>query len=206
MAPRPADPYAHAPRLAESGPIDPRALVACGAGGVELELGPGRGGFIFERLEAEPTATMIGLEIRRKWATIVDDRLRSRGLGERARVFAEDARFVLPRFVDASVARVFVHFPDPWWKKRHRKRLLLTPELAHEIARVLQPGGELYVQTDVAERAEAYARAVETEPLLEPVPGGPELAENPYRARSPRERRAIADGLPVHRLAWRRRP
>jgi tRNA (guanine-N7-)-methyltransferase len=206
MPPRPADPYAQAPRLVETGPIDPRALVASGGRGVELELGPGRGGFVIERLESEPTATMIGLEIRRKWATIVDERLAERGLGERARIFAEDARLVLPRFVDASLARVFIHFPDPWWKKRHRKRLLLTPDLARVLARVLAPGGELFVQTDVSERAQAYVRAVEVEPRFEAAPGGPEVADNPYGARSPRERRAMADGLPVHRLAWRRRP
>jgi tRNA (guanine-N7-)-methyltransferase len=200
------DPYAHAPRLPETGPIDLRALVQDGTREVELELGPGRGGFIFERLAAEPTATMIGLEIRRKWATIVDERLRSRGLGPRARVFAEDARFVLPRVLDASVARVFVHFPDPWWKKRHHKRLLLTPDLVREIARVLRPGGELFVQTDVSERAEAYARAVACEPRLEPALDGPSVAENPFGARSPREHRAMADGLPVERLLWRRRP
>jgi tRNA (guanine-N7-)-methyltransferase len=74
------------------------------------------------------------------------------------------------------------------------------------LARVLAPEGELFVQTDVAERAQAYVRAVEAEPRFEPAAGGPEVADNPYGARSPRERRAMADGLPVQRLAWRRRP
>jgi tRNA (guanine-N7-)-methyltransferase len=207
------DPYAAAPRLPEAGPIDPRTLVTAGTppGGVasegravELELGSGRGWFIIERLEAEPATTIIGLEIRRKWATIVDERLNKRGLAERARVFAEDARLVLPRFVDASVAIAFVHFPDPWWKKRHTKRRLVTPDLVRELARVLVAGGELFVQTDVAERAQAYVEAVALEPRLVPVPGGPEVSENPYGALSPRERRAIADGLPVTRLRWQR--
>jgi tRNA (guanine-N7-)-methyltransferase len=36
------------------------------------------------------------------------------------------------------------------------------------------------------------------------VPGSARICENPYIARSPRERRAIADGLPVHRLRWSR--
>jgi tRNA (guanine-N7-)-methyltransferase len=197
--------YAHAPRLAETGPIDPRELVSAAGRPVELELGPGRGGFMIERLAAEPEATLIGLEIRRKWATLVDEKLHALGLGSRGRVFAEDARRVLPRFEADSVARVFVHFPDPWWKKRHRKRLLVSPELLEELARILVPGGELFVQTDVAERAEAYAAAVARNPSFEPWPGGPAVAENPYGAQSPRERRAEADGLPIQRLRWRRR-
>jgi tRNA (guanine-N7-)-methyltransferase len=192
--------------LPESGEIDPRRLVASGGRPVEVELGPGRGWFIIERLAAEPSATMIGLEIRRKWASIVDQRIEQRGLAARARVFAEDARLALPRFVSESVSIVFAHFPDPWWKKRHRKRLLVSSELAAEVARVLVPGGELFVQTDVAERADAYVRALELEARLEPFPGGPVVLDNPYGSKSPRERRALADGLPVTRLCWRRRP
>ncbi len=176
---------------------------------IEIEIGPGRGGFLFERAEAAPEAGLIGFEVRRKWATIVDERLKKRGLGARARVFAEDAREALLRLSpDGSVARVFLHFPDPWWKKRHQKRLVMGDTLLGSIVRLLPPGGELFVQTDVEERAEDYARMVATAPELVPAgdaPGSPHLAENPYAARSPREHRAIADGLPVHRLRYVRK-
>src|SRR5262249_3940010 len=121
--PRPNHPYADAPRLPE-GPIDTRAILP-GQGPIEIEIGPGRGGFLFERVEAARDARLIGLEIRLKWAKIVDDRLVARGYSARARVFNADARDVLPRFGPAGCARaVFLHFPDPWWKKRHHKRLV----------------------------------------------------------------------------------
>jgi tRNA (guanine-N7-)-methyltransferase len=77
-----------------------------------------------------------------------------------------------------------------------------------QVARLLVPGGELYVQTDVEERAELYDRVVTAHEAFEPngdVAGSARVAENPYGARSPREHRAIADGLPVHRMKWRRR-
>jgi tRNA (guanine-N7-)-methyltransferase len=199
-------PYDDAPRLPEADRIELRSL----ANGewIEVELGPGRGWFLVERAEAEPRAALVGLEIRRKWAAIVDARLATRGYGARARVFAEDARFALPRLgPDGSVRRFFVHFPDPWWKKRHAKRLLVQGDFLGEVARLLEPGGELFVQTDVDERAAGYEELVAEDPRF--VPGGdadgsPRLAENPYSARSPRERRAIADGLPVNRLRWTR--
>jgi len=110
---------------------------------------------------------------------------------------------------DASVAAFCLHFPDPWWKKRHEKRLVLGAPLLDSIARLLVDGGELFVQTDVEERAELYDAQLAAHPALEPwgdAAGSPRLAENPYGARSPREHRAIADGLPVHRLRYRRRP
>jgi tRNA (guanine-N7-)-methyltransferase len=209
-APRAPRPYADAPCLpasAEGAPVDVRALVS--GDEYELEIGPGRGGFVFERLEAAPNVALIGLEVRRKWAAIVDARLAKRGLGARGRVFAEDAKRALARLGPNGIfTRVFVHFPDPWWKKRHTKRMVLTADLLVEIARLLRPAGELFVQTDVAERAAEYEALCEASADLRSAgdtAGSARLAENPYRAESPRGRRAIQDGLPIHRLRYARR-
>ncbi|MBX3192559.1 MAG: tRNA (guanine-N7)-methyltransferase [Labilithrix sp.] len=208
----PLSPYANAPRLPPSeradAPIDVRALVK--GAPLELEIGPGpKAGFLVERAVAAPEAGLIGLEIRRKWATVGDGRLAKQGHAARARVFCEDAKSVLPRLSPAGAfARVFLHFPDPWWKKRHHKRLVMGDLFLAEAARLLAIGGELFVQTDVDERADLYARAVGSCEAFEPAgdaPGSPRLTENPYGARSPREHRAIADGLPVYRMRWRRR-
>jgi tRNA (guanine-N7-)-methyltransferase len=206
--PRPPRPYQDAPRLPEGDLVDVRAIVR--GSWVEIEVGPGRGGFLFERARAVPDAALVGFEVRRKWAAIVDQRLAKQGLGSRVRVFAEDAKLALRRLgPDRSVRRIFLHFPDPWWKKRHQKRLVLEPSLVTDAVRLLEPGGELFVQTDVAERASQYEALLGAELSLSPlgdVPGSPRLAANPYDARSPREHRAIADGLPVHRLRFLRRP
>jgi tRNA (guanine-N7-)-methyltransferase len=194
-----------APRLPEGDPLDPGALVPANGGPVELEIGPGRGGFLFERLAADTTVRIIGLEIRLKWATLVDQRLRERGFGGRARVFAEDARDAIRRFSERSLAVVFLHFPDPWWKKRHKKRLVLGDPLVAEIARVLRPGGRVFIQTDVEERAELYEGLFRGRPEFTYSGSSPRLTDNPYGARSPRERRALLDGLPIHRLGYERR-
>jgi tRNA (guanine-N7-)-methyltransferase len=188
--------------LPESGPVDPRLLVGGDSDAVELEIGPGRGGFVFERLAEDPNVRIVGLEIRRKWATIVDRRLADRGFGSRARVFAEDARHALPRFVAQSVSRVFVHFPDPWWKKRHHKRLVVGTPLLDEVARVLVPSGEVFVQTDVEERAAGYEALFAAHAAWVPHGESARVLEYPFAAKSPRERRALADGLPVFRLRY----
>lgn len=204
-------PYADAPRLPEGETIDLRSLAK--GDWIELEIGPGpKAGFLLERCTAAPEAALIGLEIRKKWAAVGDGRLAKHGFGARARVFCEDARDAIKRLrPDHSVKRVFLHFPDPWWKKRHEKRLVMGDDLLVEVARLLEPGvGELYIQTDVEERAELYADVVaKSSALFEPAgdeAGSPKRAENPFNARSPREHRAILDGLPVTRMLWRRRP
>ena len=83
----------------------------------------------------------------------------------------------------------------------------MPPPANEQIVRLLCDGGELYVQTDVMDRAERY-ESVLVHPLLEAAgdePGSPLLAANPYGARSNREKRADEDGLPVCRMRYRRR-
>ena len=176
---------------------------------IELEIGPGpKAGFLVERAVSAPEALLVGLEIRKKWATVGDERLAAGGHKARARVFCEDARDALKRLrPNASVRRVFLHFPDPWWKKRHEKRIVMGDDLLVEVVRLLEPNGELYIQTDVEERATLYADVVAKSPELVPAgdaPGDFLMAENPYGARSPREHRAILDTLPVTRMRWLR--
>jgi tRNA (guanine-N7-)-methyltransferase len=206
--PSPNHPYKHAPRLPEGDHVRLDDVLP-GSGPFEIEIGPGRGGFLFERCAARPDVRMIGFEIRLKWSAIVDEKLRQAGLGNRARSLNADARSELQRLApDASVTTFFLHFPDPWWKKRHTKRLVMGPELLDSIARLLIDGGELFVQTDVEERAALYDEQIAAHPDLEPAgdaPGSSSMLENPYEARSPREHRVIEDGLPVHRLRYRRR-
>jgi tRNA (guanine-N7-)-methyltransferase len=202
---RPINPYFDAPRLPEGELVDPRALLGAGNQPIELEIGPGRGGFLFERLAAFPELRLIGLEVRLKWAKIVDTKLRERGYGERGRVFAEDAVAAVARFPDACLSAVFIHFPDPWWKKRHEKRLVLRDALTAELGRVMAPGAELFVQTDVEERAESYAALIAESADFEPFGDSPRIDDHPYVARSPRERRSMTDGLPIYRLRYRRK-
>lgn len=200
----PERPYANAPRLPEPEVLDPRELFAAANAELELEIGPGRGWFMVERLSVNPNACLLGLEIRRKWATIVNQRLIDRGFGDRGRVFAEDATRTLPRFVPGCISIAYVHFPDPWWKKRHHKRLVLSAPFLNELGRVIRPGGELFVQTDVEERAQVYESLISGHPAFEAFGPSARVEDSPYGARSPRERRAIEDGLPVFRLRFRR--
>jgi tRNA (guanine-N7-)-methyltransferase len=208
--------YAEAPHLPAEGNVELASLLPTRMKRIEIEIGPGRGGFLFERLAAQPDLGMVAFEVSRKWTTVVNDRLVRLGLADRGKVFADDARLALPRLAPAGqTSCVYFHFPDPWWKKRHQKRLIVEPSVLREVARLLHPGGELFVQTDVEERADLYETQILGHPAFEPFGdsvGGtdartsPRLAENPYGARSHRERRAIDDDLPVYRLRFRRSP
>jgi tRNA (guanine-N7-)-methyltransferase len=191
-----------APRAPE-GPVD-LALLPPGSGPIELEIGFGHGRFLYERAAACPGARLLGLEIKKKWAHLVRERCSKRGLSN-VTAWSEDARELLPRVPSGSVQRVFMHFPDPWWKRRHEKRRLTGDSLLDEIVRVLASGGEFFMQTDVAERATIHLEALRAHSTIELAGEAGYLAANPYQARSNREARADEDGLPVYRtLALKR--
>ena len=178
---------------------------------LEIEVGPGRGGFLLERLPQHPDLAMIGFEISRKWTTLVNDRLEREGLARRGHVFSDDVRLALPKLEPSGfVSAVYFHFPDPWWKKRHQKRLVVGSDVLDHVARILAPQADLYVQTDVEERAKQYETQILGHAAFEPNgdPGptpSARMVENPYGARSHREHRAIADAIPVYRMRFRKR-
>lgn len=183
------------------GPLGLRDLLGgdaerCPPAPVELEIGFGRGRFLIERAQVVPGHAVVGIEVKPKWAFRVHERCARMNLAN-VRVFCADARQVLERLQGQSMLdRVFVHFPDPWWKKRHAKRKVLSDPTLAALARLIKPSGELYVQTDVEERAQEFWGALQRV-------GGFQcqwLTHNPFGARSNREARADEDGLPVWRL------
>jgi len=171
-----------------------------GSGPIELDVGFGRGLSLFERAEAATESRIIGIEVKTKLAYKAAQRLDKRGV-RRVRVLCGDAREILQRAGPArSVERVALHFPDPWWKKRHDKRRVIGKALLTELARLLKPGGELFIQTDVEHRAEQYLQALRETPGFTLAAENGYIEKNPFGARSNRERRAIEDGLPVWRI------
>jgi len=171
-----------------------------GSGPIELDIGFGRGLSLFERAEAAPGSRIIGIEVKTKLAYQVDERLRKRQV-QNVSVLCGDAREILKRAQPSrTVRRVSLHFPDPWWKKRHDKRRVIGEALLTELLRLMEPGGELFIQTDVEHRAEQYLAQIRERPAFKIISETGYVDENPFDARSNRERRAIADGLPVWRI------
>jgi tRNA (guanine-N7-)-methyltransferase len=137
---------------------------------VELEVGCGKGLFLVSSSLAHPEINFVGVEIVRKYQLFAATRLAKRGL-RNVRVACADARAFLRDCVPpASLRTVHVYFPDPWWKKRHHKRRVFTPEFAEQCLRVLRAGGALSAATDVQEYAVVMAAVLAGLPAFRPVP------------------------------------
>ncbi len=188
----------HAPR-AHEGRFSLDALVG-GKGPLELDIGFGRGQSLFERAKAAPGSRIVGIEVKTKWAYKVQERLKKHGVSN-VQVLCGDAREILKRAEpEGIVDKVALHFPDPWWKKRHQKRRVIGEALLVELRRLMGPGGELFIQTDVEDRAELYIQQLRDLGGFTLAGDGGLVDENPFSALSNRERRAIEDGFPVWRI------
>jgi tRNA (guanine-N7-)-methyltransferase len=65
------------------------------------------------------------------------------------RVWDDDVTDLLPTLPDASLDRVYILYPDPWPKRRQRKRRLVSDENLEMLARVMKPGAELRFASDI---------------------------------------------------------
>ncbi|WP_374469335.1 tRNA (guanosine(46)-N7)-methyltransferase TrmB [Phenylobacterium sp.] len=130
-------------------PFDPRALKP-DAHEVWVEIGFGGGEHMAAQAARHPDILILGAEPFQNGVASALRHLDEQVLGN-VRVKDGDAREMLSHLPDASVARVFILFPDPWPKARHHKRRLVQADLVAELARVLKPGGRLRFASDWAD-------------------------------------------------------
>jgi len=183
---------------------DWRALLGERAARLELEIGSGHGGYALAFARAHAERALVAIEQRRKFADELRARAERRGHANLV-VLQGDARLLAPRIFPAgALAAIHVHFPDPWWKRRHERRKLVDDGMSRLIFRLLAPGGILDFRTDVERYAEqAVARLEEVGFRNEAGPG--RFAERaPDEIPSTREKRYLAGGHPVWRLRMKK--
>lgn len=169
-------------------------------GPIEIEIGSGHGGFAAGYAARHPGVRLVAIEKRRKYADQTAVRAGRRGLVNVAVVCAPAELAVGRLFVDGALAAVHIHFPDPWWKRRHTKRRFLTERFAALLWRKLARGGRVDVRTDVAERAFEIARVFEGAGFKNLHGEFAFAPHDPGEVPSSREVRYLESGEPVYRL------
>jgi len=186
--------------------IDVKVVSPPPGGFLEVELGSAEAHFLIERAAVEPRGLFVGVEIRRELVDAVNQRCSAEGLANVRSVYA-NISVDLPRlFVPGSVRRFFLNFPDPCWKSRQHKRRVVAPSLMADIHAALEPDGELFVETDIFDIAlEAMAELEADPPGLFTSRASSSWSfyrENPFGARSRRERQCEDEGVRIWRLLY----
>ena len=134
-----------------------------GAGATWLEIGFGGGEHLLWQASQSPNVTLIGCEPYEDGVIKALSAMELRQLNN-IRIHMGDARDVLRALPPASIDRAFILFPDPWPKRKQRKRRLINSGLLDLLARAIGPGGELRVATDIGDYARTMLEAFAREP------------------------------------------
>lgn len=161
-----------------AGILDLSAFFSFSPREIWLEIGFGGGEHLAAQAGAHADIGFIGCEPFMDGVAKLLIRAQEEGLSN-LRVFPEDVRLLLERLPDASLARVFILFPDPWPKQRHHKRRLVNEALLNQLARALKPGGVLLLATDHAGYAQWMLEHLLADERFEWTARGPEDFNDP---------------------------
>jgi len=184
--------------------FDPAALFGRAAP-LEVEVGSGKGLFLLEASRTNPDHNFLGIEISRKYARYAAARLARQHVANAVMICGDALAIFRDWIPAASLAAVHVYFPDPWWKKRHKKRRVLNEDFLKDVERTLLPGGQFHFWTDVEEYFQTtLALIAQTVSLAGPLPVAEKPAEHDLDYRTHFERRTRKNEEPVFRAEFQK--
>jgi tRNA (guanine-N7-)-methyltransferase len=172
---------------------------------LEVDIGFGKGEFLLELSVRRPEVDYVGLEYSRKRVLKLRDKL-VRLDRRNVRLVLGDAAFLVPLlFASGSVQAFTINFPDPWPKRRHQKRRLVTRVFGERLAGALAAGGTLTLATDFRPYAEQMLEELTGVPGLVPEFGAGFAQSPPDRVETLYERKFREEGRTNHYLRFRRK-
>lgn len=173
---------------------------------VEIEIGCGKGRFIIGSSRAHPDTNYVGIERAGKFFRILKQRVVS-AQARNIRIIRSDALYVLRKYVPPESLRAcHLYFPDPWPKKRHHKRRLVSTESIALLTGVLEPGGRLCFATDFKDYFDVMTECARGRPELREVvyavvlPG----TTDPEQAPTHYERKYLLQGRTIYKAVYQK--
>lgn len=175
-----------------------------------MEIGFGAGEHLVAMVRDHPEVGFIGCEPFVNGVAALLANLEAHESARRPgnlKIFADDARLLMPHLPAGAFERIYALFPDPWPKSRHLRRRLIVPENLDRFARLLRPGGLLRFASDHMEYVRWSLWHVRRHPAFEWVAAGPEDWRHRYLDSVPTryETKALAGGGACVYLTFRRR-
>jgi tRNA (guanine-N(7)-)-methyltransferase len=196
---------AHGIDLPDPVPTDFWDAAFAARGPLTLEIGFGMGQSLLEMARREPQRRFVGTEVHPPGVGALLAGIEELGLAN-LKVLDRDVLEILESaFGPGALDRVQIFFPDPWPKKRHRKRRLVQPAFVERLATRVAPGGELMLATDWEPYAEWMLEVLEASPVWENRHGPGAFAPDPgLRAPTRFEARGLRHGHVIRDLRYAR--
>lgn len=169
---------------------------------LHLDIGCARGRFLLRMAEAAPEWNYLGVEIREPLVVEANEIAAERDLTNLHYEFCNAMVWLERLLADVPgnlLQVVTIHFPDPWFKRKHANRRMVNRELIDAVMTKLGHGGCIFVQTDIELLAqEMFALFRTDERLVES-----EIDTTPFPVKTERERAVEDKGLPIYRALFR---
>ncbi|MBL4847773.1 MAG: tRNA (guanosine(46)-N7)-methyltransferase TrmB [Planctomycetes bacterium] len=171
---------------------------------LEVDVGCAHGDFLIGRARLDPDCNYLGLEIRAPMVERTNHKLAREGLDNIRLIRCNANQAWRDLFAGRLLRRVFVHFPDPWFKSRHHKRRVVTPEFVQLVGEFLEVGGEFRFMTDYDSYASDVRKLMAGQATFQNRygPGGVAPALEEGFPLTHREEWHSGQGHPVHRYVW----
>jgi tRNA (guanine-N7-)-methyltransferase len=129
-----------------------------------LEIGCGIGDFVVQIAERHPEQNFIAIDIFNQGCRQTCSRIEESGLAN-IRMMRIEARYLMHHYLGKdSLAALYINCPDPWPKKRHRKRRLLNKDFLNLALYCLKPDGVLNFTTDFVDYGESTGELLAADP------------------------------------------
>ena len=113
-----------------------------------LEIGTGKGNFIFTLAKRYPEMRFFGIEKNSDVLALALKKINGDKSVSNIMLMRADMYEAKDTMEDEMFDFIFISHPDPWPKKKHRKRRLLFPSFLEAYYRILKDGGKLFFKTD----------------------------------------------------------
>lgn len=170
-----------------------------------LEIGSGMGEASAALAAAEPDIDHLAAEVFEPGLGQLLMRIADGGLTNIALLRGDAVALLKERVPIGSLAGLRIWFPDPWPKRRHRKRRLVQPDFVALATTRLAPGATLHLATDWTDYAEQMRAVCEAaEGLVNTARPAQWTPRPPWRPVTKFEDRALREGREIHDLVYRR--
>ncbi len=174
---------------------------------IHLDIGSARGKFLMDLANIQKDWNHLGVEIRLR---LVEAANRDRELCELFNVcfLFCNANVSLKNWLESlktdQLQRVSIQFPDPWFKQRHRKRSVIQPSLLIALGKSMQPGRELFVQTDIQSVMQNMIEVIKISNCFDLSESQKHscLNSSPFSVKTEREIYAESQYLTIYRLLY----
>jgi tRNA (guanine-N7-)-methyltransferase len=175
---------------------------------VICEIGSGKGRFLISSASANTGLNYLGIERAVKYHRLIRQKIERLGLTNVRLLNTDAAHFVNSYIPQLSIQHYYILFPDPWPKKRHRKRRLVSGTFLDQLLPTLAPGGSIHYKTDYLDyfeqmlsvsRARADLAEIECRTLI-PEQADPEAADTNF------ERKYLLQGRTIYAADYQKIP